>query len=224
MTFIEMLLDTHVHELPLELETIRDAVTGEIVGRETRWNLPNTWSTEEYGLVDRWALRSAIAIASEFAHERPAALVHVDVRSIAAGESARELYQWLRGLRQKAGDPRLALEIDERFVLPFAETLAGFSRAVRRIGFEVVIDHVQEPPAIGDVLKNLQCDAVKIDASLIGSLATSIPARESAARIVRAAHALGMYAIAAGVHDAQTWDYARDLGCDRIQGRAVSPI
>jgi EAL domain-containing protein (putative c-di-GMP-specific phosphodiesterase class I) len=213
-----------LNELPMHLEAIRDAVTGEIVGRETQWHLPDTWSVEEYGLVDRWALRSALAIASEFSYERPAAAVHVDVRSVASVDSARELYQWLRDLRQRPDDPRLALEIDERFVVPFAETLAGFARAIRRLGFEVVIDNVQEPPPIGEVLKNLQCDAVKIDASLIAVLATSAQARETTARIARTAHTLGMYAIAAGVHDAATWQYARDLGCDRIQGRAALPI
>jgi EAL domain-containing protein (putative c-di-GMP-specific phosphodiesterase class I) len=30
-----------------------------------------------------------------------------------------------------------------------------------------------------------------------------------------------MYAVAMGVSDQETWERARDLGCDRIQGSAL---
>jgi len=147
--------------------------------------------------------------------------VHVDVRSVADADQARELYQWLRGQGPQLRD--LALEIDERFVNPHADTLGGFARAVRRLGLEVIVDNVRCAREIETVLRSVQCDALKIDADLVCGLAGEWAAREAAARIVQLAHGHGMYAIAAGVNDRETWERARDIGCDRVQGTGAFP-
>ena len=229
-----MLMGARISSLELRLEPLRDASSGEIIGRETRWELfdggqtldaedllREEYAPEEYGLVDRWALRSALAIASEFSHERPTTSVHVDVRSIVDTDQARELYQWLRDYGSQL--PHLALEIDERFITQHADTLGGFARAVRRLGLCVVVDNARNVTEIEAVLRHVHGDAIKIDGALIAGLARDMSARCATARLVQSAHAHGMYAIALGVHDPQTWERARDIGCDRVQGMSTFP-
>jgi EAL domain-containing protein (putative c-di-GMP-specific phosphodiesterase class I) len=208
----------------LRLESLRDAHSGELVGREAKWELQDLLDADEYVVVDRWTLRSALAAGAEVAHEHPPVPTHVDIYSITDVDPALELYQWLRTLTPQLHDTPLALEIDERFVVPYASTIGGFARAVRRLGIEVVVDHARNACEIERVLRCVQCDAVKIDASLIEATAFDMSALKSTSTIVRAAHALGTYAIADGVLDRETWERARDLGCDRVQGLAELPI
>jgi EAL domain-containing protein (putative c-di-GMP-specific phosphodiesterase class I) len=223
MNVISMLLGERISSPAVHLEPIHDAHNGELVGREATWEFHDLPAVDEHGLLDRWSLRSALAADGEVAHEHPHVLTHVDICSITDVDRALELYQWLRSLTPHLHDLPLALEIDERFVVPYVHTIGGFARAVRRLGIEVVIDHARTCIGMEHVLRCVPCDAVKIDASLIEALAFSTSARKSAAGIVRAAHTLGMYAIADGVFDRETWERARDLGCDRVQGLAELP-
>jgi EAL domain-containing protein (putative c-di-GMP-specific phosphodiesterase class I) len=231
MSFGDMLLLNRISSLTMRLDPIRDAASGDVVGRETRWEifddgrvvdvndlLRDTYTREEYGLVDRWAVRSALD-AAETADRADPVRLHVDVRSIAHPDHARNFYQWLRDLGGRLRD--IALEIDECFVHRYRDTFGGFARAVRRVGVEIVIDHALDREGTEEVLRAVQCDAIKIDASLIGRLATDPQSRETAARIVRLAHSTGMYAVAMGVSDQETWERARDLGCDRVQGSVL---
>jgi c-di-GMP phosphodiesterase len=233
MSFGDLLLLNRISSLTMRLDPIRDAKSGEVVGRETRWEilddgriidvndvLRDTYAREEYGLVDRWAVRSALDAAGTTESSEPATL-HVDVRSVVHPDHARDFYQWLRDLGAQLRD--MALEIDERFVHAYRDTFGGFARAVRRVGLEIVIDHARGREGTDEVLRAVQCDAIKIDASLIEGLATDASAREATVRIVRLAHSTGMYAVAMGVRDRDTWERARDLGCDRIQGSAERP-
>jgi EAL domain-containing protein (putative c-di-GMP-specific phosphodiesterase class I) len=221
---ISMLLGERFSPPAVHLEPLHDARNGELVGREARWEFEQLSADDQPGLLDRWALRSALAAASEVAHEHPHVLTHVDVCSISDVDRALDLYQWLRTLTPRLHDLPLALEIDERFVVPYIHTIGGFARAVRRLGIAVVVDHARTCKGIEQVLRCVPCDAVKIDASLIQTIAFDTSARKSAAGIVRAAHTLGMYAIADGVLDLETLERVRDLGCDRVQGLAELPI
>jgi len=236
MTFMALMLESRLSSLKLRLEPLYDAASGEIVGCETRWELLDDGRTldatgllrdaymhEEDGLLDRWMLRSALAIAREFAHVRPGARVHADVRGITRIDPARELYRWLRALRPQAGDLALALEIDERYLLPHFETLGGFTRAVRRLGIEIVIDQAIGRPGVEEALRRVHCDAIKIDDDLVAAIEGDATARARVAGIVACAHAHGMYAIAAGVYDRETLERVRELGCDRVQGLAAFP-
>jgi EAL domain-containing protein (putative c-di-GMP-specific phosphodiesterase class I) len=224
MRFMSTLLGAFVSSPALRLESLRDAHSGELVGREARFEPRDFSVRDEHGLVDRWALRSALAAAGSVADEHPPVPTHVDIFSITDVDHARELYQWLRTLTPHLPDQRLALEIDERFVAPYAETIGGFARAVRRLGIELVVDRARNCGGIEKVLRSVHCDAVKIDASLIDAIAFDRSARASTAEITRVAHGLGMYTIADGVLDRETWERARDLGCDRVQGLIELPI
>lgn len=225
-----MLFLNRISSLTLRLDPIRDAANGDIVGQETRWEilddgrvidvndlLRDSYAREEYGLVDRWAIRSALDAMGMPDKPEPAAL-HVDVRSVAHPDHARDFYQWLRDFGGLLHD--LALEIDERFIHRHRDTFGGFARAVRRIGLAVVIDHARDREGTQEVLRAVQCDAIKIDETLIAAIATDSNARETATRIVRLAHSSGMYAVAMGVRDRETWERVRDLGVDRVQGPA----
>jgi EAL domain-containing protein (putative c-di-GMP-specific phosphodiesterase class I) len=235
MTFGDMFLLNRLSSLKLRLDPIRDAKSGEIVGREARWEivdgdrvvdvnrlLRDDCAPEEHGLIDRWALRRALQAIDAEAPGDPATL-HVDVRSVVHADHAVDFYQWLRNLGSELRN--VAVEIDERFVRPHRDTFAGFARAVRRIGLEIAVDHARNREGTQEVLRMVQCDAIKIEASLVACIATDTHARETVRDIVRFAHSCGMYAVAMGVHGEEMLERVRDLGCDRVQvaGLPTSP-
>jgi len=203
----------------VHLEPVRDASSGEIVGREARWQSgAQAAGAHEQGLIDRWALRAATALARDGSRSNPLTLIHVDVRSVTHIDDTHDLYRWLRRL-----DPsyrNVALEIDAALVARHTKTVAAFARAVRRIGVEVVIDHVRTSEGLEEMLLQVECGALKIDEAVIAEVSEERGPRHDARRIVNLAHAHGMYAIGAGVHDSRRWLAARELGCDRVQGDA----
>jgi EAL domain-containing protein (putative c-di-GMP-specific phosphodiesterase class I) len=71
-------------------------------------------------------------------------------------------------------------------------------------------------------LQRLPIDAVKIDRSFVGRMASD----EGSAAIVRSTvelcHSLGLPVVAEGVEDLQTWERLAAMGCDEAQGYYVS--
>jgi EAL domain-containing protein (putative c-di-GMP-specific phosphodiesterase class I) len=201
----------------LRFEPIRDAASGEVVGREALWGEIHQ-RTLEY--VDRWALRTATACARTVNEAELQTPIHIDVRAITDADEARDLNRWLQ--RLDLGRQNVALEVDAALALARPETVTPFAQAVRRLGFEIVLDHVRDSNGLRGHPALDHCGAIKIDATAIAAASQTMAAADNVREIVATAHAAGLYAIACGVLDSRTWQAVRELGCDRVQ-RIVKP-
>lgn len=119
-------------------------------------------------------------------------------------------------------DPsRLALEITETVILADPDRAARTLRELQAAGVELILDDFGTGYSSLSALRRLPVSTLKIDRSFIAGLA----AGEDGAlvrSIVDLAHNLEMQVIAEGVESAGVSDQLRAMGCDAIQGFAVS--
>jgi EAL domain-containing protein (putative c-di-GMP-specific phosphodiesterase class I) len=137
----------------------------------------------------------------------------------------RRLPQEIEGLLHSHGIPADALEIEvtEGAVMSDAAGAAGVLRRLTELGIGVIaIDDFGTGYSSLARLHELPLDTLKIDQSFVMRMA-----REGDDTVVRSivelAHALRLTVIAEGVEDDATWAALVALGCDFVQGYALTP-
>jgi EAL domain-containing protein (putative c-di-GMP-specific phosphodiesterase class I) len=71
-------------------------------------------------------------------------------------------------------------------------------------------------------LKTLPVGEVKIDRSFVADMATDATDGAIVGSTIQLAHSLGMRVVAEGVEDDTTWERVAALGCELVQGYALS--
>jgi EAL domain-containing protein (putative c-di-GMP-specific phosphodiesterase class I) len=116
----------------------------------------------------------------------------------------------------------LVLEITESSILSDPARITVTLDRLDAIGVRVSLDDFGTGYSSLAHLRALPVQEVKIDRSFVTSM-LSDPADAAIVRaIVALAHELGMLVVAEGVEDEGTWDALAALGCDTIQGYALS--
>ncbi|HVE67508.1 MAG TPA: EAL domain-containing protein [Solirubrobacteraceae bacterium] len=137
----------------------------------------------------------------------------------------RRLADEIEALLARCEVPASALEIEvtEGAVMQDAAAAAGVLRRLTEIGVGVIaIDDFGTGYSSLARLHELPLDTLKIDQSFVQRM--SREGDETVVRsVVELAHALGLSVIAEGVEDRATWDALVALGCDFIQGYALTP-
>ncbi|MBD0348031.1 MAG: EAL domain-containing protein, partial [Thermoleophilia bacterium] len=114
------------------------------------------------------------------------------------------------------------LEITENTIMadPFrAMTVLG---RLNEMGVKLSIDDFGTGYSSLAYLKRLPVDAVKIDKSFVMGMAGDGNDGAIVRSTIDLARNLGLFVIAEGVEDKETWSELRDLGCDLAQGFLIS--
>ena len=224
-------------ELELHFQPIAKSSTGEVSTVEAlvRWDHPRhgpmsperfVAAVEGTDVVWPFTLRVFTLALEQRARWRDDGL-ELDVAVNVSGSILhdRRLAGEVEKLLARCDVPAQALEIEvtEGAVMSDAAGAAGVLRRLTDMGVGVIaIDDFGTGYSSLARLHELPLDRLKIDQSFVQRMAHE--GDDTVVRsIVDLAHALGLAVIAEGVEDERTWEALVALGCDFIQGYALTP-
>lgn len=210
-----------------------NAQSRELMGSEAllRWHHPSRGLVppdlfipllEETGLIVdvgmyvlREACRQAVVWRAEFCTD-----FTVSVNLSARQFADPELIDRVRKVLADSGLPPAALiiEVTETFLAWEPEHAATILREFRQLGVAVAVDDFGVGYSSLSSLRHLPVDILKIDRSFISN-APHDPMDASIARAIAAlAQGLNLSLVAEGVENEAHADFARSVGCDKLQG------
>ena len=180
-------------------------------------------AAERFGLaggVDRWLLRSAIAVLA-----RAGSGARIEVSLSTKAPSDPDLPGFIaEELRKVGAEPAgLALSIAESAAMHGTDRTSLFLRRLADIGCEVGLDRFGAGVASFLHVDRLPVSYVKLDPDLVAGLVGSESARLVAKSIADVARGLGLRTVAPGVSDDETLQLLRGIGVGYAQGPAVAP-
>ena len=125
----------------------------------------------------------------------------------------------LKALDEVELDPsRLELEITESAIASEPERSQFAITAMREAGVRVAIDDFGTGYSSFSMLRDVEVDRLKIDASFVRGICHSPRRQHLVGAIVSLAKGLGIETVAEGVETEETWMALANLGCDVAQG------
>ncbi len=226
----------HHEQLVLYYQPVARADTGRVISLEAlvRWDHPTRGivppgefvPVAEGDRVTIWeltlyTLRLAIRECSEW--QRQGFDVGVGVNLSSATIHREELIDEISDALSaaKLNPHRLTLEVTESAVMDAPKRVAAALAEVRSEDAAIAIDDFGTGHSSLARLEELPVDTLKIDQTFLKR--ADEDRRHAVLRsIVDLAHGLGLTACAEGVEDEATWDTLIGLGCDTVQGYAIS--
>lgn len=117
----------------------------------------------------------------------------------------------------------LSLEVTETAVLAAGRAARSVLGAVRELGVRVALDDFGTGYSSLSLLAELPLDALKIDRSFVGPIASSLTHRAVVETVLTLGRRLGLEVVAEGVETAEQEEVLGSLGCQRAQGFRYSP-
>lgn len=117
---------------------------------------------------------------------------------------------------------RLELEITEGVLLERTVNNLDTLNTLSVLGIRIALDDFGTQYSSLSYLKNFPFDTLKIDKYFVSDLETDPKSQAIVRSVITLAHDLGMDVAAEGVETAEQAEWLRDLGCDRLQGHAIS--
>lgn len=203
--------------------------TGKIVAAEglCRWThprfgpippdrfIPIAEATGAIHAIGQFMIDQCIAAGDRWSAVAPRIEVSVNVSPLQLTESfAEDLHK-----RWSARDfpvDSLILEITESLPVTDLEVSVPRLAALRDVGFGISLDDYGTGHASKEQLDRLPITEVKLDRSLIQTR-SSTPSGQ-VQEIVAFAHDRDVRVVAEGIENAEQLQFARDAGCDRVQG------
>jgi diguanylate cyclase (GGDEF)-like protein len=223
-------------ELVLHYQPTADVRTGRVVGLEAlvRWNHPEHGLlgpdefvplAERSGLIapiTSWVLDEALAqLAAWRARGWDLSMaLNITVKDLCADGFTDRVVDRLtaHGLTPQL----LHLELTEGSL--FAESAPG-KAALRRLmalGVSLSLDDFGTGWSSLGQLRELPVTEIKVDRSFVARMARDMRDRAIVTSVMDLARGLGVRTVAEGVEDEETWQLLANLGCDRVQGWALS--
>jgi diguanylate cyclase (GGDEF)-like protein len=224
-------------KLDVHYQPKADASTGGIVGVEAllRWLHPQhgAIAAEEFipiaertGMIHpltTYVLRTALTQCRQWRRSG----IRLDVAVNVSSGSLLNIdfpYEVRRLLDEAGVAPRaLTLEITESSIMADPKRCIHVLSALSGMGVQLAIDDFGTGYSSLSQLKQLPVNELKIDKSFIVDMTSD----DDDAMIVRSTvdlgHNLGLRVVAEGVEDRTTWQAAKALGCDVVQGFYLSP-
>lgn len=144
--------------------------------------------------------------------------------------SARQIdhaifFRRLRTAMAAAGAPSrlLELELSETLAMTCSDEALAELASLRADGATVSMDGFGTGYSNVPRLRSMPLDRIKLDRSVVASVATEGAARAIVHALVGLIHGLGCEAVAEGVEERAQADVLRIIGCDVMQGYAVAP-
>lgn len=117
---------------------------------------------------------------------------------------------------------RLKLEITESTLIADPVIARAVLRELDRLGIEISIDDFGTGYSYLAYLADLPVSEIKIDQSFVSRMTAGSSEGIIVSSTIDLAHNLGLRAIAEGVEDPDQVSVLQDLGCDAVQGYAIS--
>ena len=117
----------------------------------------------------------------------------------------------------------LVLEITESAIMSDLQSALGILNEIYDMGLRLSIDDFGTGYSSLAYLKKLPVSELKIDRSFIKNMETDRDDNMIVHSTIDLAHNMGLKVVAEGVENAATWSGLEELGCDFLQGYAISP-
>jgi EAL domain-containing protein (putative c-di-GMP-specific phosphodiesterase class I) len=99
---------------------------------------------------------------------------------------------------------------------------SNVASGLRRKGFRLSLDDFGAAAASLSSFGQLDFDEIKIHASLLAQARSNAVTRQALAAVTGMAHALNISVCAEGVEDAETFEFLKEIKCDKMQGYFIS--
>ncbi len=223
-------------ELVLHYQPLQSAQTGRIAGVEAllRWAHPNRGllapgaflpMAERSTLiidVTEWVLNEALRQCADWAsagHHVPVS-VNLSARMLVR-EDLPDLVSATLSVHGLPADV-LTLEITESALVTQPARAAAMLRELRTRGVKLSLDDFGTGYSSMEILKALPFDEVKIDRGFVSDAHGSLPDIAIVRTVLELGHRLGLRVVGEGVEDARALRMLMELGCDLLQGEAIS--
>jgi diguanylate cyclase (GGDEF)-like protein len=221
-------------QIRLVFQPIRDLVTGELRAFEAlaRWDHPLLGAlapaefipiAEQINLIGELSERLLHEGAVEARNWASSVRLSFNVSAIqlcTAGSADR----LLKILGDAGMEPeRLQLEVTETALLVDFEAARINLQALRAAGTRIVLDDFGAGHASISYLREMQFDGIKLDGTLIGSLADSVRSRRLLKGVLDLCASMGLPCVAEHIETREQLQLLRQYGCRDGQGYLLSP-
>ncbi|WP_239377557.1 bifunctional diguanylate cyclase/phosphodiesterase [Frankia sp. Cj5] len=223
-------------ELRLHYQPLRSARTGRIAGVEAllRWAHPDRGllapeaflpMAERSTLiidVTEWVLNEALRQCADWAlaGRHVPVSVNLSARMLVRDDLPSLVSQTLSAYGLPADV--LTLEITESALVTQPARAAAMLRELRTRGVKLSLDDFGTGYSSMEILKALPFDEVKIDRGFVSGAHGSLPDAAIVCAVLDLGHRLGLRVVGEGVEDARALRMLMELGCDILQGEAIS--
>jgi EAL domain-containing protein (putative c-di-GMP-specific phosphodiesterase class I) len=201
-----------LHELLIRM---RDTAAGGALIAPVAF-VPIAEQTGLIGRIDRWV----IGRAAELAGAGLPVAVNVSARSIEDPQLITHIESALA--RTGANPQRMVFEVTETGLIGDSASAGAFAARMRELGCRIALDDFGTGWSCLHYVKQLQADALKIDAEFVWDIASSPASRAVVRAIVNLARGFGMTTVAEGVEDEPTLETVRGLGVEHAQGYHIA--
>lgn len=225
-------------ELVLHYQPKADVDTGRVVGLEAlvRWNHPH-WGlvlpdafiplAERSGLITpltTWLLEESLAQLALWRARgwELCMAVNITVKDLCNDLFVVSVDSCLE--RHGLGPEALQLELTEGSLFAESPRAKAALRRLRDLGVSLSLDDFGTGWSSLSQLRQLPVSELKIDRGFVSRMATDPRDHAIVTSVVDLARGLGMRVVAEGVEDDRTWQLLAGMGCDRVQGWALSPV
>lgn len=224
-------------ELVLHYQPMQEAATGRIVDVEAllRWRHPDRgllppgsflpMAERSSLIVDLtwWELDEALRQCARWRTEglRMPVSANLSARMLVVDELPRVVAERLAAHDLPAD--MLTLEITESALISQPARAAAMLSELRITGVKLSMDDFGTGYNSMEILKALPFDEVKIDRGFVSDARRSLPDAAIVRSVIDLGHRLGMRVVGEGVEDEHSERMLTELGCDLLQGEALSP-
>lgn len=167
------------------------------------------------GMVDRWMLGRAIAVAALGRRVQ----LNLSARSIDDSRLIGDVCSAVAAAPRSA--PMLIFEITETAAIEHLDAAREFAERLLPLGCRFALDDFGTGFGSLTYLRRLPVDLLKIDTSFVAGMASSRSDRALVRSVVAIARELGLETVAEGVEDRTTLELLREYGVDHVQGYLI---
>ncbi len=183
-------------------------------------------AAERYGLthtIDRWVIRTALR--RFFRHASEFSGVDISINVAADSLNNDHLAHFVQSELARGDIPaeRICFEIPERSAANIDRAIS-FADMIKNLGARVALDGTGSALSSLDLLRQLPCDYLKIDANVVGALASDRIDQAIVEAVNHVGHLMGVEIIAEGVDDASVVERLREIGFDMAQGACLGAV
>ncbi|MDG3086059.1 EAL domain-containing protein [Vibrio hannami] len=180
-------------------------------------------AAEKYGvitLVDLWVIRTVITHYDDlFKGEQPVVSINISGISLSSEEFTQNVIQVVESASLDMR--KVCFEITETAVISHIQPAQRFIQELKKYGCKFSLDDFGSGSSSYGYLKTLPVDYLKIDGSLIKSIATEKMDQTIVKSINEIAHSVGIRTVAEFVENDEIISILRDIGVDYGQGYGI---